>query len=73
MILSVLILASVCLLASIAYCECECLPQVIQHAMRMRHSILLSAACPALPYFSTLSYKRHDFGGKKMLNTRCVF
>ena len=25
-----------------------------------------SVACPALQYFSTLSHKRHDFGGKKM-------
>ena len=45
----------------------------IQHVMRMRHIILPSVACPAVLYFSTLSHKRHDFGGKKLLNTKCVF
>jgi len=34
---------------------------VIQHAMRIRHIILSSVACPALQYFYTLSHKRHDF------------
>jgi hypothetical protein len=41
--------------------------------MRMRRVILLSVACPVLPYSATLSHKRHDFGGKKqLLNTKCV-
>jgi hypothetical protein len=45
---------------------------VIQHAKRMRRTILSSLACPALPYFSTLSHKRHDFR-KQLLNIKCVF
>jgi hypothetical protein len=45
---------------------------VTQHAMRMRRIVLTSVACPAVPYFSTLSHKRHDFRGKG-LNIKCVF
>jgi hypothetical protein len=58
---------------SITYCECVSLALVIRHAKRMRRIILPSVACLAVPYFSTLSEKRHDFRKKKLLNTKCVF
>jgi len=40
---------------------------VIQHASGMRRIILSSEGCLALPYFSALPDKRHDFQGKKRL------
>jgi len=42
---------------SITYSECVAV--VILHAMRMRGIILSSVACLPLPYFLTLSHKRH--------------
>jgi hypothetical protein len=46
---------------------------VTQHAMPTRRIILPSVACPALPYFSTLSHKRHDFRKKKVTEHKmCV-
>jgi len=42
---------------------------VILHAKRMRRM-----SCPALPYFSTLSHKRHVFrGGKKVTEQNAGF
>jgi len=38
----------------------------IQHAKRIRRTILSSAACPDLHYFSTLSHKQNDFREKKV-------
>ena len=59
---------------SISCSECVSVALVIQHAKLIRCIILSSVACLALPYFSTLSHKRHDFEEKKkLLNTKCVF
>jgi hypothetical protein len=46
---------------SITCANCVSVALVIQHTKRMRRIILSSVACPALPYFSTLSHKQHNF------------
>jgi hypothetical protein len=59
---------------SVIYSECVFLALVIRHALRMRSVILPSVTCHALLYFSTLSYKRHDYRGKKFTDyIICVF
>jgi len=37
---------------------------IIQHPMRVHRIIVPSVSCLAVPYFSTLSHKRHDFRRK---------
>jgi hypothetical protein len=49
---------------SITYSECVSVALVVQHTKRVRPITLSSMACPALPYFSTLSHKKHDFREK---------
>ena len=57
---------------NITYSECVSVALGNQHAKCMRRIILSPTPYPALPYFSTLSHKRHDFQ-KILLNTRHVF
>jgi hypothetical protein len=48
---------------------CVCiLALVMQRAKRMRPIILSPVACVAVWYIATLSHKRHDFRGKKVIN-----
>ena len=44
----------------------------MQVTSSVRHVILSSFACLALPYFPTLSHKQHDFPGKNT-EQKCVF
>jgi len=58
---------------SIMYSECVPVALVIQHATRVRHIDI--SGWLAVPHFSTLSHKRHDFRKKKenLVNMKCVF
>jgi len=52
--------------------ECVSVALIIQHAQRMHLVILSSVLCLAVPCFSTLSHKEHDFQ-EDLLNMKCVF
>ena len=45
---------------------------LIHHATRMRHIVTSFVAPLALPYFSTLSHKRHDFRKNNIEHKMCV-
>jgi hypothetical protein len=52
--------------------ECVFAVLVIRHVIRMHLIILLSAACPSIPYFSTLSPKRHYFRKNVIEHKMCI-
>jgi hypothetical protein len=48
----------------ITYSKCVFVAVGVQCAKWLRRFILSPVACPAIPYFSPLSYKRQDFRKK---------
>jgi hypothetical protein len=55
------------------YFERVAVALIIQRANRMRRVTLSRLACLPLPYFPTISHKRHDFWKKGLPNIKCVF
>ena len=56
----------------IIYSDCVYLAFFTQYEMHLLHIILSSVDCPAPQYFSTLTYKRHDFLQKVSEHEMCV-
>jgi hypothetical protein len=56
---------------SVSYSECGSVALVIQHAMRKRHIVLPSVACPAVQYFPHYLTNGTLLGGK-LQNIKCV-
>jgi len=59
---------------NVCVCVCVCVTLVTQHATYMRHFMLLSVLCPALPNFSSLCNKYHNFRwwGTVAVHKTCV-
>jgi len=55
------------------YSERVSVALIMKHARRMRRIILSTVLYPAVPYFSTLSHKRHDFRKKKIIDHEVSF
>jgi hypothetical protein len=57
---------------NVAYSEYVSVALIIQLAERVHHVTLPFVACLAVPYFFTLSYKRHD-SLELLLNVKYMF